>query len=204
MLGRYDESLEEERKFGEGLPTTARNERPSIVTFLDACLLQAYLLSRAGRYREAHARIAEGTRTAGGTGSPGSARRSFPCIDRTSPRRTRRPYRPHWTDWTQVRRQQPQLSVGNRPARAVRWGAEAFEGMARARAGQLAQARELLMAPTNRNRDRVQIKPGLFLHSKGRSRSRPETWRRPRPHSLPRSRRARPRSTVKRWRAASS
>jgi tetratricopeptide (TPR) repeat protein len=50
MLGRYDEALEEERRFirasGEPVP-------------FEGLYLTAYLLSRTGRYRDAHDRIAE-------------------------------------------------------------------------------------------------------------------------------------------------
>ena len=58
MLGRYDGSLEEARKLGEGL---TREGRPD--TFYQN-FLEAYFLSRIGRYGEAHQRITEGARTA--------------------------------------------------------------------------------------------------------------------------------------------
>jgi eukaryotic-like serine/threonine-protein kinase len=55
MLGRYDEALEEARKYVE-----VHKERPLGGPYV----LQSYFLSRAGRYREAHARLDDAYREA--------------------------------------------------------------------------------------------------------------------------------------------
>ena len=143
MLGRYDEALEEERKFGKAL-----SDQSGADTFerdlFEAYFLQAYLLSRTGRYREAHARIAEGTRTTERTRNE-LGEITLPIL--TSFLRAERGDRTASLDeWPRARHRQLQLSMASRHRVMSAAALSAFEGMARARAGQLSEARELMTA----------------------------------------------------------
>jgi eukaryotic-like serine/threonine-protein kinase len=159
MLGRYEESLEDERKFSEALARqsgAAAFDRDTV----EACLIQAYLLSRIGRYREADARIAEGIRTTERTRNALGAV-SLPLLAAFL-REERGDRAAALDEWMRVRRQQPQLSVIIRRRLLDAASLSGFEGMARARAGQLAEARELL-TPLATSEGTTRANPGWLV-----------------------------------------